>query len=103
MNKYVLAYRGGGMADTPEAQEASMAAWGAWFGQLGEAVTDWGAPFGPSTTVSSTGTALGGAAELTGYSIVTADSLDAAAGLASSCPIISDGGTVEVYEAIEMG
>jgi hypothetical protein len=103
MSKYVLAYRGGSMADTPEAQQASMEAWGAWFGRLGEAATDWGAPFGPSITVSSTGAAPGGAAELTGYSIVTADSLDAAAGLASSCPIISDGGTVDVYEAIEMG
>lgn len=103
MSKYVLAYRGGGMAETPEAQQASMAAWGAWFDRLGAAVTDWGAPFGPSTTVSSTGTAPGGVAELTGYSIVTADSLEAAARLASSCPIIGDGGTIDVYEAIDMG
>jgi hypothetical protein len=103
MSKYVLAYRGGGMADTAEAQQASMAAWGAWFGRLGAAVTDWGAPFGTSTTVSATGAAPGGAAELTGYSIVTADSLDAAAALAASCPIVADGGTVDVYESVEMG
>ena len=103
MSKYVLAYRGGGMADTPEAQQASMAAWATWFEQLGDAVTDWGAPFGPSTTVSFNGAAPDGAAELTGYSIVTADSLEAAAGLAASCPIVGDGGTVDVYEAIEMG
>jgi hypothetical protein len=32
MGKYVLAYRGGTMAQGEEAQAAAMAAWGAWFG-----------------------------------------------------------------------
>ena len=103
MGKYVLAYRGGGGHTTPEAQQASMDAWGAWFGQLGESVADWGAPFGPSTTVSGSGNTAGGGAELSGYSVVTADSLDAASGLAAGCPIIAEGGTVDVYEAIDMG
>lgn len=76
-----------------------MAAWGAWFGSLGAAVIDGGAPIGASTTA-------GGAAsrrELTGYSILEADGLDAAAGMAGGCPIIADGGTVDVYETIDVG
>ncbi len=98
MGKYVLAYRGGGMADTPEEQEAVMAAWGAWFGSLGAAVVDGGAPFGASA-------AVGGdvVAHLSGYSVVAADSLDDAVAKAGGCPILASGGTVEVYEAIDMG
>ena len=49
MAKFVLVYTGGKMAETPEAQQASMEAWGAWFGSLGNAVADMGAPFGAST------------------------------------------------------
>jgi hypothetical protein len=98
MSKYVLAYQGGGMAATEEAQQASMAAWGAWFGSLGAAVVDGGAPFGPSTKVG------GGAAGsgLTGYSILEAADLAAAVKLAEGCPIIKDGGSVDVYETIDV-
>ena len=55
MGNFVLAYKGGGMAETPEAQEAAMQAWGEWFGTLGSAVVDMGAPFGASTAVQSDG------------------------------------------------
>jgi len=39
---------------------------------------------------------------LTGYSIVEAESIDAAAKLAASCPLLSSGGTLEIYEAMPM-
>jgi hypothetical protein len=99
VGKYVLVYQGGGMAETEEAQQAAMAAWGTWFGSLGGAVVDGGAPFGPSAAVG------GGASRtaLTGYSILQADGLDAAVQLASGCPIVADGGTVDVYETIDVG
>ena len=99
MAKFVLVYQGGAMADTEEAQQASMAAWGAWFGSLGSAVVDGGAPFGASAAVG------GGAARtgLSGYSIVEASDLDAAVGMAGGCPIITDGGSIDVYEAIPVG
>jgi hypothetical protein len=48
MTNYVFAYSGGtGMPETPEAQEQVMAEWGAWFGTLGAALVDSGAPSGP--------------------------------------------------------
>jgi hypothetical protein len=102
MAKYVLAYKGGSMAETPEAQEAAMQAWGAWFGALGSAVVDGGAPFGPSTAVQSDGSAGSATAALTGYSILEADSLELAAKLAGGCPVLAGGGSVEVYEALPM-
>jgi hypothetical protein len=99
MGKYVLAYQGGAMAETEAAQQEAMAAWGAWFGALGSAALDWGAPFGASAAVG------GGPAtsELTGYSIVQADDLAGALKLAEGCPVLKDGGAVHVYEAIDMG
>jgi hypothetical protein len=102
MGKYVLVYKGGAMAETPEAQDAAMAAWGAWFGTLGDAISDMGAPFGTSTAVTSDGSRVGASSGASGYSILTADSLDAAADLAKGCPILADGGDVEVFETIEM-
>ena len=39
---------------------------------------------------------------MTGYSSVAADSLDAAVALTKDCPIFASGGSVDVYEAIEM-
>jgi len=100
MAKYLLAYKGGRMAETPEAQEAAMQAWMGWFGTLGAAVVDTGNPFGPSTAVASDGSAAPATAGLTGYSLVEADTLAAAADLAKGCPVLTAGGTVEVYEAI---
>jgi hypothetical protein len=101
MGKYVLAYKGGAMAATEAEQQAAMEAWGAWFGSLGSAVVDGGNPFATSKVVSSDGSVSdGGASGLSGYSIVEADSLDAAAGMAKGCPVLSSGGSVEVYETI---
>jgi hypothetical protein len=102
MANFVLAYKGGSMAETPEAQEAAMKAWMDWFGALGSAVVDGGAPFGPSTAVQSDGSKGSATAGLTGYSVLRADSLELAAKLASGCPVLGAGGTVEVYEALPM-
>jgi hypothetical protein len=104
MTNFVFAYRGGsGMASTPEEQEKVMAAWGAWFGTLGADLVEGGSPFGGSSTVHPDGSSTDGAAAgLTGYSVVSATDLAAAATLAKGCPLLTDGGTVEVYEALSM-
>jgi hypothetical protein len=100
MAKYVLAYRGGGGMSADEAErERIMAAWGQWFGQLGEAVVDGGNPFGESRSIASDGSVSnGGSTGLSGYSILSADGIDAAVELAKGCPVLTSGGTVEVYE-----
>ena len=102
MGNYVFAYTGGSMAATPEEQEASMQAWGQWFGTLGDAVVEGGAPFGPSTAVHADGSTGATSAGLSGYSVIQADSLELAAKLAGGCPVLDNGGIVEVYESIPM-
>jgi hypothetical protein len=40
--------------------------------------------------------------DLTGYSILEAADLDAAVELGEGCPIVADGGRVDVYETIDV-
>jgi hypothetical protein len=103
MSTFVLTYKGGTRPETEAEQQAVMAAWGAWFGALGEAVAAPGNPFGGSLSVGEDGGVSEGAASgLGGYSVLTADSLADAAELAKGCPLIGNGGTVDVYETIAM-
>jgi hypothetical protein len=76
-----------------------MAAWGEWFGSLGPAVVDGGNPFPASASIGGDGSVSeGGAAGPTGYSLLEAGDLQAATEMAKGCPVLTSGGTVEVYE-----
>ncbi len=102
MPKFIFVYHGGTMPETPEEGEKAMAAWGAWFQGMGDAVVDGGNPAGMSKTVSASGVAdNGGANPISGYSLVSAANIDEAVELAKGCPILEHG-SVEVAEAIEM-
>lgn len=100
MANYLLAYTGGGMAQTESEREAAMAAWGGWFQKLGSAVVEAGNPVGASTSVTASGAGGAAASGLTGYSVISAESLEAAAALTQDCPVLANGGKVDVYETI---
>lgn len=105
MAKFVFGYHGGsGMPESAEEQEKLMAAWGGWFATLGDALVDGGNPFGQNRTVASDGAVSdgGGSNPLGGYSIVDASDLDTATTMAKGCPVLANGGSVEVCEAIDM-
>ncbi len=102
MSNYIFAYHGGKRPETPEAGAELMARWKAWMGGLGDALVNPGNPVGMSKTVSSGGVSDdGGSNPLSGFSIVKADSMDAALEMAKGCPHL-DHGTIEVAEAMEM-
>jgi len=107
MAKFVVVYSGGsGMSATPEEQERIMAEWGAWYGKLGASIIDGGNPFGASKHIASAGDAAAdgpGTVAATGYTIIDAGSLDAAAAACADHPHLNHGGQVHVFEAIEMG
>jgi len=92
------------MGESPQEQEAAMTQWMNWFGALGEAVVDSGSPFGPSASIASDGSISGGGtSSLSGYSIISAESLDDACDKAKGCPVLSSGGGIEVYEVLPIG
>jgi hypothetical protein len=103
--KYVLAYYGGGLGATEEEQAGIMQKWFGWFGSLGPDMVDGGLPFsGTARTLASDGSATDGAigTPATGYSIITADNIDAATEKAKGCPVLETGGQITVYETVDM-
>jgi hypothetical protein len=101
MADYVLLYTGGGMPETEAEQAAVMKAWDAWFAQVGGGLKDGGNPFTPAAkTIGANGSVSDGAPGPlhTGYTIVTADSLEAATTIAKGCPVLQGGASVTVYE-----
>lgn len=104
MAKFVYVYHGGSTPQSEAEGKAVMDAWMAWFGSLGAAVVDGGAPLGMSKTVSAKGVVdNGGANPASGYSIIEAADMAAAVTMAKGCPILSDAnGSVEIAEAMAM-
>ncbi len=103
MSNYVFAYHGGKRPESREEGAKHMAKWKAWVGGLGDAVVNPGTYLGMSKTVSSGGVSDdGGSNPLLGFTIVKADSMDAALEMAKACPHLGLGGTLEVAEVMEM-
>jgi len=97
MKKFVFLYYG---AWPGEPTREIMDAWTAWFASIGENLVDGGNPLGQGREVTAgASTDLTEASPITGYSIVSADSMDDAEKLLVGCPII-DG--VRIYEAMSM-
>jgi hypothetical protein len=104
MAKYLFVYHGGGAPHGKEAQAKAMDAWGRWFGSMGADVIDGGNPVGKSTTVKSGSEVInnGGANPTSGYSLIEAKTLDDAVAKAKGCPILENGGSVEIAQALDM-
>ena len=104
MANYLFAYHGGGMAETEEEQARVMGLWNAWYEGLGASIVDGGAPSAFAKTVAADGSVSdgGGANPVTGYTVVSADSIDDAVAKASGCPIRESGGSIEVVELIDL-
>ena len=101
MVNFVLLYTGGGMSASEAEQKKILQAWEAWYGKLGSAVVDAGNPFtAKAKSLTKDGvvkdTPVGTFA--TGYSIIKADSLNAAVEMAKGCPVLQGGGQISVYE-----
>jgi hypothetical protein len=104
MGKYVFNYYDGGdSGDLP--MDKIIADWNTWFAELGDKVVDGGNPFGDGAqSVKKTGVSGVTGQPTTGYSIVSASSMQDAVEIAKGCPILrhSSAGEVQVYEALPM-
>ncbi len=93
MPQFIFSYRSAKTYD-PLADPTGLAAWGEFLNDvIASNVVEPGKPvFEPSTLIGVTGNAT----QLCGYSVVTADDLDAALSMAERCPTLTQGGGVEV-------
>jgi hypothetical protein len=103
MSNFLLLYHGGGRPEDPAEQAKSMQAWTDWFAKLGPSLVDGGNPATQTREIASNGsvTPVNGGAP-TGYSIIKADDIDGAVALAKGCPILPDGGSLQVVETPDM-
>src|SRR5918996_6409961 len=97
---YLLLYSGGSMPESEAEQATVMEAWNTWMAALGPALKDGGNPFTPGAakTITADGSIRAGDGSASGYSIINADSLDAAADLAKGRPVLQGGASITVYE-----
>lgn len=87
---------------TPEQRQKGMAEWEAWMKENAASFADRGGPAGKTKKVAASGI-TDTRNDIGGYSIVQADSYDAAAALFAGSPHLSmPGATVEVMEITSM-
>jgi hypothetical protein len=102
MKQFTFVYYGEPEFASREDGAAHMSKWMAWVGGLGDAMVNPGLPVGKPVTVSATGVSDGSATNrLVGFSVVEADSIEAAVEMAKKCPHL-DHGTIDVAEAMDM-
>ncbi len=105
MAKFMVLYTGGmGMEATPEDQQRIMEEWGVWYGKMGSAVVDGGSPFAQAKHITGSGIQDGplGNTPATGYTLIEADSLEAAAAACEDHPHLNHGGQVQVFTCLDM-
>ncbi len=100
MSTFIYLYRGPFKEMTPE----EGAKWGTWLGNMGAALIDQGSPCGGGTVIVDDGSSAK-ISGITGYTLVEAKNLDAAAALTKGHPLLTGNQglySVEVLELIDM-
>ncbi|MCC6511010.1 MAG: hypothetical protein IT423_18050 [Pirellulaceae bacterium] len=107
MVKYLLIYRDSAEPrpqPSPEEMQGFLAMWGEWFEKCGSSIVDGGDGLLPTgrvlkpTGVVSDGPYVEAKEMIGGYSVIQAESYDAAVSIARDCPISKIGGAIEIRE-----
>ncbi len=99
MPQYVITYLGGNQPSGPEEGKQHMAKYMEWISSLGENAVSPMNPFKGTHTVNPDGTST---TKMSGFTIIKADTIDAALSIAKSCPFLDIGGSLEVSELMQV-
>lgn len=103
MPQYVITYLGGNQPSSPEEGKQHMAKYMEWMSSISENAVSPMNPFKDTHTVNPDGTAAAGSStKMSGFTIIRADSMDAALSMAKGCPFLEIGGSLEVSELMQM-
>ncbi len=109
MSKYMVIYYApaeafAGMANmSPEDIQKGMEPWTAWMAKVGDQLVDGGSPLMGGQRITTSGTSPS-TNEVSGYSILEADNMDAAKALLDGHPHLTfaEGCAIEIHEAMPM-
>lgn len=102
MAQYFLIYQGGNHAMSQDDQMAHQKKWMEWVAAQGSAMVEPQVVFKDKKTVSSSGVADYAGTPTMGYSLLEAESFDAAVKVAQACPFMDIGGEIVVAEKMSM-
>ena len=103
MKQFIFAYLGGNHPSDPEESSQHFSKYMEWLKSLGDSVVIPTIPLKDTNTVRSDGTiGEGGSSAMSGFSIIKADSMEAALSIAQSCPFLEINGSLEVSEMMQM-
>lgn len=103
MAQYIITYLGGDQPASKEEGMKHMAKYQQWLQELGDAVISPMNPFGSTHHIGADGAvSKGSAINMSGYTTVEADSIEAAIEMAKACPFLAINGQLEVAELIKM-
>lgn len=102
MKQFVYVYLGGNQPTSPEEASKHFSKYIEWLTSLGEAVVIPTIPLKDTNTISPDGSVReGGSSAMSGFSIIKAESMEAALSIAKACPFLEIGGSLEVSEMME--
>ena len=102
MKQFVFVYLGGNQPSSPEEANKHFEKYMGWLSSLGDSVVIPTIPLKDTSTVSPDGAVReGGSSAMSGFSIIKADSMEAALSIAQSCPFLEIGGSLEVSELMQ--
>jgi hypothetical protein len=103
MKQFVLVYLGGNQPASETAASKHYKRYVEWLTALGDAVVVPTIPLKDTHTVSPDGmTKEGGSSAMSGFTIIKAESLQAALSIARDCPFLEIGGSLEVSEMMQV-
>ena len=103
MSQYMITYLGGDHSTDAEERQQHMAKYRDWLASLGDAAVSPANPLKGTSTVNPDGSvSAGGSTTMSGFTIVQADSMEAALSMAKACPFLEVGGSLEVSELMKM-
>ena len=103
MARYLISYIGGNHPSTPEEGQQHFTRYMEWLKDLGEAAVSPANPLADTCCVNPDGSVSeGGITDMSGFTIVEAESMQAAVDMARSCPFLQIDGRLEVSELMQM-
>jgi hypothetical protein len=103
MTHYIIVYLGGEQPSDPEESQKHFEKYREWLTSLGDAVVSALNPLKDTSVVKTDGTvATGSLTQMSGFSIIQANSIEAVLEMAKTCPFLEIGGSLEVSELMQM-